>query len=65
MSQLQMRNTAAPEAMRDQMRPKGLHETQGTSTAGGKTGLETCNARLEFLFGLSSFPSGTFIWFLR
>lgn len=39
------------------MRHKGLHEAQGTSPAGGETGLETYNA------SLSSFPSGTFIIF--
>lgn len=44
------------------MRPKGLQEARGPARQVGR--LETYSASLEFLFGLSSFPPGTFIIFV-
>lgn len=52
-----MGNAGAPEAVEDQMRPKAL------GSAGGETGLEACNASLEFPFGLPFFPSGIYTIF--
>lgn len=37
---------------------------KGASSEGGETGLGTLKARLQFLSGLASFPSGTHIIFV-